>query len=269
LITPTDWTRFKFEWLEQVMYAADLTPAAKVVAFCIIQHCNIGSESGWPSLKRIAALTKLRKATVIDAVALLVKQEHLEKTPGTAGYPGRGQSNVYTPIQKGAAVAPLKDTERVRLPDPSVAVTRDVTFQERVRSSEEKGTVNGQKGTLKRRKGTVSGPEHLKEHLQGTPSLNTERACALPRDEEIQKANKKVEKDLSDWLSAGLVDEREAVEIRTVVGELLDGYAVGEATREDVEVRLGQVEAPDEAAAIEKGAAEFGVPVKRLMALRR
>jgi hypothetical protein len=34
-------------------------------------------------------------------------------------------------------------------------------------------------------------------------------------------------------------------------------------------VRLGTVEAPDEAAAIEKGAAEFKVPATRLMALRR
>jgi hypothetical protein len=34
-------------------------------------------------------------------------------------------------------------------------------------------------------------------------------------------------------------------------------------------VRLGQVEAPDEATAIEKGAAEFGVTANRLMAVRR
>jgi hypothetical protein len=33
-------------------------------------------------------------------------------------------------------------------------------------------------------------------------------------------------------------------------------------------VRLGTVEAPDEAAAMEKAAAEFKVPAKRLMALR-
>ena len=33
--------------------------------------------------------------------------------------------------------------------------------------------------------------------------------------------------------------------------------------------RLGIVEAPDEAAAIEKGAAEFKVPANRLMAIRR
>jgi hypothetical protein len=34
-------------------------------------------------------------------------------------------------------------------------------------------------------------------------------------------------------------------------------------------VWLGNVEAPDEAAAIEKGAAEFKVPATRLMAVRR
>jgi hypothetical protein len=34
-------------------------------------------------------------------------------------------------------------------------------------------------------------------------------------------------------------------------------------------VWLGNVEAPHEAAAIEKGAAEFKVPAKRLMAIRR
>jgi hypothetical protein len=34
-------------------------------------------------------------------------------------------------------------------------------------------------------------------------------------------------------------------------------------------VRLRTVEAPDEATAIEKGAAEFGVPANRLMAVRR
>jgi hypothetical protein len=34
-------------------------------------------------------------------------------------------------------------------------------------------------------------------------------------------------------------------------------------------VWLGTVEAPDEAAAIEKGAAEFKVPANRLMAIRR
>jgi hypothetical protein len=34
-------------------------------------------------------------------------------------------------------------------------------------------------------------------------------------------------------------------------------------------VWLGEVEAPDEAAAMVKGAAEFKVPAKRLMAIRR
>jgi hypothetical protein len=34
-------------------------------------------------------------------------------------------------------------------------------------------------------------------------------------------------------------------------------------------VWLGNVEAPDEATAIEKGAAEFNVPANRLMAVRR
>jgi hypothetical protein len=34
-------------------------------------------------------------------------------------------------------------------------------------------------------------------------------------------------------------------------------------------LRLGTVEAADEAAAIEKGAAEFKVPANRLMAMRR
>jgi hypothetical protein len=34
-------------------------------------------------------------------------------------------------------------------------------------------------------------------------------------------------------------------------------------------VRLGVVEAPDEAAAMEKAAAEFKVPARRLLALRR
>jgi hypothetical protein len=34
-------------------------------------------------------------------------------------------------------------------------------------------------------------------------------------------------------------------------------------------IRLGTVEAPDAATAIEKGAAEFGVPANRLMAIRR
>jgi hypothetical protein len=34
-------------------------------------------------------------------------------------------------------------------------------------------------------------------------------------------------------------------------------------------VRLGAVEAPDEIAALEKAAAEFNVPVNRLMAIRR
>jgi hypothetical protein len=34
-------------------------------------------------------------------------------------------------------------------------------------------------------------------------------------------------------------------------------------------VWLGEVEAPDEAAAMEKGAVEFKVPAKRLMAIRR
>jgi hypothetical protein len=68
-----------------------------------------------------------------------------------------------------------------------------------------------------------------------TPSLNSVRSESEPAraDDEIQRAQKKVEQDLSDWLSAGLVDEREAVDVRSAVGELLDGYAVGEATREE------------------------------------
>jgi hypothetical protein len=171
MITPTEWTRFKFEWLEEVMYDPDLSPGAKVVAFCILQHCNMGTESGYPSLRRIAELTKLRKASVIDAVALLEANGHLDIHHGR---PGRGQSHYYTPTLKATETGPLN-------PEPLRNVTRDVT-----RNVSTKGTKSVPQRYEKRTsKGTETGPLEVRkpdqntliEHLNGTPEYNQVRSA--------------------------------------------------------------------------------------------
>jgi DNA-binding MarR family transcriptional regulator len=108
MITPTDWTRFKFEWLEQIMYADELTPATKVVAFCIVQHCNMSNESCWPSLRRPGEVAKVRKATVAWAVASLEENGYLTIDHGSHGR----QSHHYTPVLKDSVVVQFRAGKR-------------------------------------------------------------------------------------------------------------------------------------------------------------
>jgi hypothetical protein len=195
----------------------------------------MGSESGWPSIKRIADMTGLRKETVLDAVRRLVANGHFEIAPGQ---PGRGRSHYYTPILKGPETGPIEEAKKVRKAD--LSATCDVT-DKRSGFSSEKVRFSETKGSVFRRKGPETGPEHFKEHLHRTPSLNTVRPSAAPADEEIQQAKKQVEQDLTDWKAKGLIDEQMADKTRSVITELLDGYASGEATREEVDAIYGKI----------------------------
>jgi DNA-binding transcriptional MocR family regulator len=89
---PKEWYIFKLDWLDQVNYAADVSATAKVVAHCIIQHCNVGDECGYPSLRLLAALTTCSKQTVITAVEQLSSKGYLELEPGS---PGRGAAHCH------------------------------------------------------------------------------------------------------------------------------------------------------------------------------
>jgi hypothetical protein len=55
------------------------------------RHCNISSESGWPSVKRLAGLANGNR-TALDAIA----QEPAGYLLIQYGRPGRAQSNYYT-----------------------------------------------------------------------------------------------------------------------------------------------------------------------------
>lgn len=87
-------TRRLFDWLNAVKADDAITPGAFIVAFEIGQHFNAKhGGAAWPSLKTIAANTRVDKATVVRAVRQLCERGHLDVEPGK---PGRGgHSNRY------------------------------------------------------------------------------------------------------------------------------------------------------------------------------
>jgi len=187
MITPTEWTRFKFGWLEQVMYAAELTPAARVVAFCIIQHCNMGTESGWPSLRRIETLTGISKKTVLAAIESLRANGYLEIAPGN---PGRGHSNLYTPTLKGGETTPFTSPKR----GSHSTFSSNATAPEKVKISPGKGGIVPRKGGAIPRKGGATTPEHLKNTFTNTLD-NTVRSGTAPDEEKNRNEEKAVQRN--------------------------------------------------------------------------
>jgi hypothetical protein len=248
MITPTEWTSFKLDWLDQVMLDADLPASAFKVAYCIIKHCNMSSESGWPSLRRIAEKTRLRKATVIEAVPMLEANGHLKIDYGK---PGRGCSNYYTPILKGPESVPFGS---------------NATASEKVRKPDLRGTKTlPQRSGKRTSRGTKTGPEHLTEHLQVTPSLNTVRPSAAPANA-VQQAKKKVEQDLTTWIADSLIDEQTACSIRTAIGDLIDACAAEEDILDDADAAYAKISRAIESRRhqqpVPSGPAQSGYPME-------
>jgi hypothetical protein len=197
MITPTEWTRFKFEWLDQVMGDSEVTHAAARIAFWIVQHCNMGTESAWPSIKRLADLANVSNRTVLDAIAQLEAARYLEIQYGRRG---RGQSNYYTPILKGAASAPLSDGEKVQ----PLHLSADETFHGKGSRSARKGFPGAQKGSHSAGKGAAIAPEHLITP-SGTPSLNT-GALSRTAGESAEQAYKRVRATIDRSIGHAVAD---------------------------------------------------------------
>jgi hypothetical protein len=79
-----------------------------------------------------------------------------------------------------------------------------------------------------------SDPNHCSiEHLNG----NARVTGATPRDEEIRQAKKRVEEEISDWLSDSLISRDKAQEVWTTVTDL----ATDEFTREEAEAAYREI----------------------------
>ncbi|MEJ6783760.1 helix-turn-helix domain-containing protein [Aminobacter sp. Piv2-1] len=92
-----DFTRRKFEWLDQVAVDADLPPAATRVAIIIAnRYVNVGSAEAWPAVETLAKLLEIKSAnTVRTALRAMEDRKHM-LIDWSAG--GKGQTNRYTPI---------------------------------------------------------------------------------------------------------------------------------------------------------------------------
>ena len=81
---------------------------------------------------------------------------------------------------------------------------------------------------------TLVGVGHI-DHEEGLRRLEGIQIARV-----LEQWKKRLEEELSGWIANGLVTEREAHEIWTDLGDLLDGYASGECTREQLDDIYGR-----------------------------
>ena len=97
-----DFTRRRFEWLDQVLADRELSPTTFQVAYVIASHLNRTRNRAWPSQATLASRTGLRVEPdgsahgIRKIVQRLVLRGHLEVQVSC----GRGNANVYRPVAK-------------------------------------------------------------------------------------------------------------------------------------------------------------------------
>jgi DNA-binding transcriptional regulator YhcF (GntR family) len=156
--SPTQHTRFVFQWLCGIMPDKEVPSSAFEVAFAISQYLNRETGEAFPSTDTIAADTGLSQSTVRDAVTLLQNLGHLHLTRGSRG---RGHPNKYRPIIKERTAA-ISDTQKER-----TAAILDVAAKERF-------------GRLKERSGDVKERRSAMNNLITTLTTKKERAYGPP-----------------------------------------------------------------------------------------
>lgn len=201
MIDSSEHAGFVFNMLQNVNSDPRLTPAASRVAFWLLHHLDRETHMCWPSIGRLARLTGLSEKAVRLAIQNLEAAGYIEadRTPG--------QHSFYTMLERDKF-----DVKRF--------MKRNADPGKKYRTTPVKSTA-GPRYNLP--------PNHFSEHLEE----NTGVANATPA--QIQRAKKRVEEEVSDWIADGLVPEQEAQKIQTVLDEMLDGYALGECAREQLD----------------------------------
>jgi hypothetical protein len=172
MIDPSEHASFVFNILQHVNSDHRLTPAASRVAFWLTHHANRETHMCWPSIPRLAKLSRLSNKAVRLAIQSLEVAGYIEVDRTS------GKHHVYTLLEQEKW-----DLKR---------------FMKR----------NGKKYRTTPVKSTAGPrynlpPNHLSEHLE----LNARIAEAMPA--QIKQAKKRMEEELSDWIADSLVDERE------------------------------------------------------------
>jgi hypothetical protein len=109
-----DFTRRRFEWLDQITADPAVTPAGFVLAYWIAKHINRNSGDAWPSQPLLATEMRLSVRTVRALVDQLERAGHLTVIASR----GRGHSCRYRPILRAE---PSKEE-----PDPEPQIPADV-----------------------------------------------------------------------------------------------------------------------------------------------
>jgi hypothetical protein len=232
--TPTEFTRWKWEWLEQVMYDPDLLVSAKIVGFCIMQHVNFGTCSAWPAIRRIAALTNLGKATVADGTSLLKLRGYLEID---YGQPGRGHSHIYRPTLKVRPTGHLTETQKSGPPDNRVPHDSKCPV-----SKSEMSGLDPEMSGLVPVKVRPTGQNTYKNTLKNTGSLNTHRAQA--RGAHAEEDRQRLRDLLSECIKKRLIDEPYAQKLTRWLDQLLDAIGRDEITVEQAKTDFDKVIGP-------------------------
>ena len=92
-----EFTRYIFQWLNQVVSDPDLPASAFKVGYIIAQHMNRKKPDAFPGTRSIATASALSQPNVIKLVPKLVANGHLDLRPGRAG---SGHSHRYRLILK-------------------------------------------------------------------------------------------------------------------------------------------------------------------------
>jgi hypothetical protein len=207
MIDPSEHASFVFNILQHVNSDHRLTPAASRVAFWLTHHANRETHMCWPSIPRLAKLSRLSDKAVRLAIQSLEVAGYIEVDRTS------GKHHVYTLLEQEKW-----DLKRF--------MKRNGNPGKKYRTTPVKSTA-GPRYNLP--------PNHSHEHLE----LNARIAEAMPA--QIKQAKKRMEEELSDWIADSLVDEREESKIRTVVEEILDLYAAGRGSREGVEAAFAGI----------------------------
>jgi hypothetical protein len=96
-LTPSEFVRFKFLWLEQLTLDPDLTPLALRLGCLLAAFLNREDGDAWPSQPLLAELLRIKSEEAIRMRGKeLEARGHLDLTPGR----GKGVSSRYRPILK-------------------------------------------------------------------------------------------------------------------------------------------------------------------------
>lgn len=250
--SPT-FTSWKLDWLEQIQSDHGdgdhkRSFVGQTLGYWLFRHLNEGTHVAKVGLDRLMEVSGLGRQSTLNGISWLIERGHVKKTPGVAGWPGRGHSSIYRPIQKGPSSRPFfrKGSTDKTLSKGSKGST---SRAERVHFTHEKGPTSGPEhhrtpientnsASSLRSSAAAHGAPHTKQpHLQEyirpahqePEQPRTEPRAGQSREEHSLTLRRWFEENLTRAVNQGLMSPQQRCGYQTKFNRLTDLYAQGKA----------------------------------------